>query len=221
MTALLSKDIKLLAGVMALSLFLAAMPFLGSAMLNWLDRGLTSANDVFYAGTIGMHLTLLSVIFMGGNAFCLEHVDGSEAFIAYLPISRRASIASKLIVCWGTILACWGSIMAVMTYCYLYSNEPIQTLDESLRAMPALAGNAVMAFGIAWFLSSIAGSTGTPSLFTILLLIVLSIAAPVIESIDFAWIKAATIGVSVVVGLVCTMLGCRCYIRRLDGKTTA
>ena len=131
---------------------------IGSAPRPWSDMLVLTA-------PFSLAAQLLPIVMLGANAFAAERADRSAEFLAYLPPSRWANVASKAIFAIGVFVFVWG--VGLMTIYVVAPQVGVVSADlGEFRdgLLPTLAATSVMLFGVAWlgstFLSSHTFATG-------------------------------------------------------------
>jgi len=169
--ALLWKDYRVNLWLLTLAVALLIGPPLCAAALN-LHGQLTIgsaprawADLLVLTAPFSLAAQLLTIVMLGANAFAAERADRSAEFLAYLPPSRWANVASKAIFAIGVCVFVWGAglmtIYVVAPQVGVVSADLVEFRDGLL---PTLAASSVMLFGVAWlgstFLSSHTFATG-------------------------------------------------------------
>ena len=162
--------------------------------------------------------------FVAGNAFAGERVDRSAEFVAYLPIRRKAAVASKAIVAIGACVLAWGANAAVVLACPLVG--PVSSLNPSawyLHLLPNTAVAMVFVFGVSWLFSSFrtsSASAAASGLGTAVLVVVATVylsedlwRPP--DRIPDCWIFGYMFGV-ILVGVGCFVAGSIVALRRVE-----
>ncbi len=108
---------------------------------------------------IALFLSAGITSFIAGNAIAGERADRSAEFAAYLPISRRHAVASKIIVAIGAclffILINGAVNLAAVSMVFPDYGYPLSVLTDAV----VYGGPAVLLmFGVAWLLSSFSRS---------------------------------------------------------------
>ncbi|MBN2561194.1 MAG: ABC transporter permease [Phycisphaerae bacterium] len=168
--------------------------------------------------------SLFTMALLGGNAVASERADRSAEFLAYLPPSRRAIIASKVILAVGACLLVWIINLAI-----IYGLGPLlpDAEGEASRlpgdrftdAVPYLASTAVILFGVAWFCSSFLAS---PAIATGIGIFAPVLVAGALQAIEYffhpaffefgRWYNTAC----VVLGILGFAAGTGYYLRRIE-----
>lgn len=125
---------------------------IGSAPRPWGDMLVLTA-------PFSLAAELLTIVMLGGNAFAAERADRSAEFLAYLPPSRWANVASKAIFAIGLCLFVWGVNLMLI---YVVAPQ-VGMVDADLAKfrdglVPTLASTSVVLFGVAWLGSSFMSS---------------------------------------------------------------
>ena len=106
-------------------------------------------------------LSLLTLAVIAGVAFAAERQDKSAEFLAYMPVGRRALLASKIGIVFGTWAVIWGFnlLVALVLVPWLYARTP--GLDPAMRSgeLEAITCVAVLVVGAGWLGSSFLEST--------------------------------------------------------------
>lgn len=165
-------------------------------------------------------LSLLTVAFLAGNAVAGERADRSAHFAAYLPISRRASIASKAMLAIGAYLVVWIVNLAIeLLACKTASGWFGADGHEALGFMVV---TAVLVFGVAWLFSCLISSPGLAA--------AAGIAAPMVVGGTLAFVDFARglhandagssyrwhIPLCLVLGAGCFAAGVAYFLRRVE-----
>jgi ABC-type transport system involved in multi-copper enzyme maturation permease subunit len=112
--------------------------------------------EMFVVSTLfSLIVSQASIAVIGGNAFAGERADRSAEFLASLPISRGASLVSKLLLSLILIVAIWLPCLSLMEWllsqCKIINGPGC---DELWRMVGYTAVTAMMFFGVSWCLSS-------------------------------------------------------------------
>ncbi len=128
------------------------------------------------AGLWSIILVVPGCAFAAANAVAGERADRSAEFAGYLPIPRRAAIASKAIVAIG---ACVFFVLVDLAVAYVANSlrpDVSAAYRDLLNAIVILmfaGATAILIFGVAWLLStlfsspSIAGALGLLSMIVV------------------------------------------------------
>lgn len=164
MKALLLKDCRVNRFVLIFGVVMLFGPFAVRAGIGiyskWrYDIALWSYAD-FWESTamISLAASMLALAMLAGNVIAAERNDRSAEFLAYLPITRGASIASKLVLTLGSCLLVWGVCLLSA-----YGIAPrMEQIPEELIIGDASTGDMmriilstnVMLIGAAWCCSA-------------------------------------------------------------------
>ena len=109
------------------------------------------------ASTWSLGMSVLAVAFIAGNMVAGERADRSAEFAAYLPISRRSSIASKATLAIGAYLLVWivNLLIVLLTY-----QAPPGAPSKVGQLFAFMGVTATLIFGVAWLLSCLTSSPG-------------------------------------------------------------
>jgi ABC-type transport system involved in multi-copper enzyme maturation permease subunit len=140
-------------------------------LLTWVcwimrDPNRMGSNPGDYVGTFGvasLAVTVILAAIFGGGAFASERHDRTADFMAMLPVTRGKIIVSKLVISGSCIVLLW--LLGLLTCFFselIYKKFLVDrglvsfaaSLDWGADLMPFLA-LGIMAFGIAWFFSSL------------------------------------------------------------------
>lgn len=107
----------------------------------------------FYVASVAdCALAVVLVAFFAGNAVAGERSDRSAEFTAYLPIGRKASVASKALVALGISAALLGIFMILVFV--TTGVDPGGPRPVAARELSVLMATSGMIFGLAWLVSS-------------------------------------------------------------------
>jgi len=155
------KDYRVNRLVFITALVLMIVPYGFAAVLLW--RGLVTGPDVFLGSAIyALALLQLTLAFMGGNAIAGERVDRSAEFFSSLPVSRRRSLVSRLLVTLALVALIWLPNLLIIAAIGM----PETVIEAVRREIPGIAwrifGSIAVTgltfFCVAWFFSSILDS---------------------------------------------------------------
>jgi ABC-type transport system involved in multi-copper enzyme maturation permease subunit len=159
---LLWKDMRVNRWVLGFGIFILIMPY-----LIFLGCGLWDGWSYWWHfeqlspfANISIMLSLLIVpLLLGGNAFAGERADRSAEFLAYLPPSRRAIVASKVVFTFSVTL-----ILVLIHLVVIH----FMALSELLPGSPGVVDGLlfpqlpfrieILMFGVAWLCSTFARS---------------------------------------------------------------
>ena len=159
--------------------------------------------------------------FVAGNAFAGERVDRSAEFVAYLPIRRKAAVASKAIVAIGACVLAWGANAAVVLACLLVglgsSRDP-----SALYLLPNTAVAMVFVFGVSWLFSSFRTSSASAAASGLGTAVLVGVATVClcerlwgIHPLPACWVFGYACAV-VLVGVGCVVAGSIIALRRVE-----
>ena len=168
MRALLWKDYRLNRMLLGFGGFALLGPFLLGAANNFYCAWRIGPADWSVTFWISMSLISLglsgfTIVMLGANAIAAERGDRSAEFLAYLPPSRRAIIASKAII----VLSAWAliwlvNLTAVYVIAPLVEGVPLSAVGEShgnfAEALAMFGATSVILLGTSWLLSSLLSS---------------------------------------------------------------
>ena len=111
-------------------------------------------------------LSQLTIGFVAGNAIAGERVDRSADFLASLPVSRRRSLVSKVLLLITVVTAIWATngvtfwILGGIDIAVRMAFGP--SAGAVLYRLVAIAVSGVAISGVAWSLSSVMASPTVP-----------------------------------------------------------
>lgn len=227
MKTLLWKDYRVNRQVLIVGLVLLIAPHLLSIGIMLRDTGLHNAARgnpqprilwspaCLWGASCSVMLSLLTVALLGGNVIAGERVDRSAEFLAYLPPSRRAIIASKALLTALACLAMWGLNLPIM----LVASPDGVTMATLEKLAAPLAGTTLLLLGVSWMCSSFLSRPAIAACIGIAATV--SVAATTarmatVWQLDkqqairgYAWI-------ALILGLLCFAVGTLYYIRRVE-----
>jgi ABC-type transport system involved in multi-copper enzyme maturation permease subunit len=114
-----------------------------------------SAEALLGVATISLYLSTITFALLGGYAFAAERADRSAEFLAYLPPSRLAIVASKVVftVAVGLLLVLVHQVIVRLLAPLLPGAEAVTEVADQ----PIIPSAAILMFGVAWLCSTIAG----------------------------------------------------------------
>jgi ABC-type transport system involved in multi-copper enzyme maturation permease subunit len=160
-----------------------------------------------------------AVALLAGNAVAGGRADRSAEFLAYLPLSRWRTLASKLIFPLLIIAVAW-SLNLVFVVARIRPVEPMEF--EGMTDLRVFASALLITYSAAWlatqFLSSptYAGIIGFVAPWVVAVLVV---AMPTLSLEDMTTLNGWVVLVNLSVALVCFCIGTGCYLRT-QGSTT-
>jgi len=175
---------------------------------------------VVQAGTVSLCFSLITMLLLGGNAFAGERADRSAEFMAYLPPTRRAKLASKVLLAVPSVTII---LLTLLMLCYVIAPmcaEPTENMARMRGEMVSgLLPTALLMFAAAWCASSAMSSTTYA--------VGIGFAAPwllyCVLAILHYWVKIESLDVGVWyirIAIVLTVLGfaggCILYLRRVE-----
>ena len=161
----------------------------------------------------------ITVALLAGNAVAGGRADRSAEFLAYLPLSRWRTLASKLIFPPLIIAVAW-SLNLVFVVARIRPVEPLEF--EGMVDLRVFASALLVTYSAAWLatqsLSSptYAGIIGFVAPFVVLGLVV---AMPMLSLGDMTTLNGWVVLVDLCVALVCFCIGTLHYVRP-EGSTT-
>ena len=181
------------------------------------------------AALYSIALSLLTLTFLGGNAFAGERADRSAEYLAYLPLSRLRRLAAKLLLALGTAVSIWGFnilVLLVLYFVLLVTPSEVPSVrpddvDDVLGPAGLFAVTGLVMFSVAWLVSSLQSSPTfavcSGVIVPWLLCIALQGAVWIYDPLQFG--RLVTIGVAVaspVLAVVCFSIGTWYYLRRVE-----
>ena len=146
----------------------AAVAILISYLFGWLLNSYFPDEELKDTGPVlGLVWSLLTVALLAGNAIAGERADRSAEFLAYLPLERRRTLASKLLL--------HGIAVVVL----VAINLPMIKQPLGFVELGVGIGIAVLLYSVNWLVSSLQSSPAlaTVSGFVVLMVIVMFVAA--------------------------------------------
>ena len=145
---------------------LLILPHAVILMLAWYELGPSVGGMPLWSGCFffsslqSVAVAQLTMVLLGGNAIACERLDRSAEFLAYLPISKRRTLAGKLALALLTAALIWVPNMLILLLATrdlpeLRTARDFQMMWEIPRYV-ALTG--LLWFCVGWLLSSIAES---------------------------------------------------------------
>ncbi|HUT90305.1 MAG TPA: hypothetical protein VMY37_12465 [Thermoguttaceae bacterium] len=178
------------------------------------------------AAFYSIFLSLLTLTFLGGNAFAGERADRSAEYLAYLPLSRLRRLAAKLALALGTAVSIWGFNILVLLVLYFVllvtpSEVPSVRPDDVLGPAGLFVVTGLVMFSVAWLVSSLQSSPAfavcSGLISPWLLVIGLQAAAWIYDPLRFGLIVAVGYAVTCpVLAVVCFSIGTWYYLRRVE-----
>ncbi|HUG92410.1 MAG TPA: ABC transporter permease subunit [Planctomycetaceae bacterium] len=120
MRALLWKDYRANQPVLFVGAVLLVAPYLVVVGWHWSTADLLPtraadwAQSLFTAAHASLIASQLTIVLLAGNVIAGERRDRSAEFLAYLPPSRPAILASKSILCAATVIVIWGVSLVIV-----------------------------------------------------------------------------------------------------------
>jgi len=225
MKALLWKDFRFNGTVVIVGLALLFGPLIAAVAIKLVEQ-LRYGEPIYWfdvlakVGAVTLGVSLITLSFLGGNAFAGERADRSAEFMAYLPPTRRRKLASKVVFSLG------GGII-VVTFALLISYVLAPVLGDAEPGVvrfrsdttSAMLPTAALLFAAAWcassFLSSPTYAVGIGCAVPWLLFLVLALIfywGEIAESGLGFWYR--TIACSLAVPAF--VAGCTVYLRRIE-----
>jgi ABC-type transport system involved in multi-copper enzyme maturation permease subunit len=147
--------------------------------------------------------SVLTVALLAGNAFAGERADRSAEFIAYLPLQRRRTLISKLLLHLIVLVA----LLAV--------NLPMLGQPFGLDELGVGIGIALLLYGVNWLVSSIQSSPALATVSGFLTLMLFALVAAMYEDLTRTpgssdWLQMM---ITLPVAIVCFSVGIWYYLR--------
>lgn len=145
-------------------------------LIGWDGRGADQVSGLMrQAASLGLWLTVVTAAVFGGAAFAAERRDHSAEFVALVPLPRLSVVGSKLGAALTCLFAVWGVHAFVLIvartresleYGYMRPDDPV------FNGLWNSTSVAVMAFGVAWLVSSFVSSPAIAASFSVALTVV-------------------------------------------------
>jgi ABC-type transport system involved in multi-copper enzyme maturation permease subunit len=163
MLALIRKEWRLSRAILIGCLVTMVMPYVLNVANTWINpsRGANLeprdyVDAVKFAAFASLAITVVLAAAFGGQTFAGERRERTAEFLAMLPVSREAIIASKLVVPAACLAALIGVHVLVLVACGKWAEHiGLRRQDAQDAVYAAIFGvsYAVAVFGIAWALS--------------------------------------------------------------------
>lgn len=172
MRALLRKDWRVYRAAIIGGLVLLLIPYALAVWdhMWWHGRGFNQFSDtVLQAAFMGLGLTVLTAAVVGGAAFAAERRDRSAEFLAVVPVPRLRAVRSKLWVALAFLLATWGVHAFLIVVAGFDPLAPGRWRfdGQAFNILLNTTSVAVMAFGVAWLMSSVVSSPAIAATFAV------------------------------------------------------
>ena len=225
MMALLWKDYRLNRLVLLIGVLLLVGPFVIAVAANcytlWRYHTISAWPDsLVHSGIMSLAFSLLTVGLLGGNAVAGERTDRSTEFLAYLPPTRRALIASKAILALSGLLMIWLVDLLVIYGVAPLTGELLpHLLKNRAESVGALLCTGVFLFGGSWLAScllrSCAIAIGIGVIGPVALILVLELLRSVFgyRDLEVGWWYGAF---GLILGLGLFSAGTCYYLKRID-----
>jgi ABC-type transport system involved in multi-copper enzyme maturation permease subunit len=157
---LLWKDYRVNRLVFIAALVLLVLPHALAAVLAIRAMGWRLGGDVpahyFVESSVSSVVVLqLMLAFVGGNAIAGERVDRSAEFFAYIPVTRRRAVVSKLLVSLAVLSLIWLPNLVILALGAAgVSPEDRLRFLPPWPLLPTVAITGLTFFCVAWLLSS-------------------------------------------------------------------
>jgi len=225
MKALLWKDFRFNRMVVIVGLIFLLGPLIAAVAIKLVEQ-LRYGEPIYWfdvmakVGAVTLGVSLITLSFLGGNAFAGERADRSAEFMAYLPPTRWRKLASKV------VFAAGGSItVVVVTLLISYGlasalGEPTSDVVRFRSDIAfAMLPTAALLFAAAWcassFLSSPTYAAGIGFAAPWLLFLALAMYAYCTEIEGFEigfWYNAIAYSLA----LLAFVAGCGIYLKRIE-----
>ena len=194
-----------------------------AAIILWRRPPIPASSDFPYsifggAAIYSIILSQLTVLLLGGNAIAGERADRSAEYMAYLPVSRRRRLASKLSLVLSAVVGIWVYNLLILA---VFWRPAWQCEVSEMLGCTAITGLAF--FGVGWIISSlqssptyaVGGALITP------LLVFLSLHTigwqSGLRSRDFdRFVALGYDAICLSLGVVCFAIGTWYYLRRIE-----
>ena len=154
---LIWKDIRLNAPVFLAGVLLIVAPYL--CVLAWMYSMAAGtfpwAKAILAGSYCSQWLSLLTCALLGGNAIACEREDGSDRFLAALPVKRDDVLFSKLVVALIAFECLWTVNPCLLRATAHVAGVSFRDTLPGAVSMPAIASTALMVFGVSWFWSTV------------------------------------------------------------------
>ncbi len=215
MRQLLIKDLHTVAAALVVGCLCAIAPYLLNLALSASPDSAVRAPAKLLAASAEASLwsTLIAATFLGACVIGVDRGDGSERFLATLPLSWRLAVLSKLQVSLGVLAAIWAGNSVILYFAWVSMGRraslPVRPPDA---CVPYAIGGAFSLFAIAWLVSSFSRSVHIPLMATILFAVaayagITGLRLPIEDGSTF-------LIASIVMGVACIAFGSWRTIRR-------
>ncbi|NLE57205.1 MAG: hypothetical protein GX616_02510 [Planctomycetes bacterium] len=161
MRTLLWKDYHQNRKVLAAIAIFILLPYLihvtAGLLLRSSSTQVSLASLFWLASTTAFYMSVVAASFVAGNAIAGERADRSAEFAAYLPISRRHAVASKIIVAIGGCL--FFLIVNYGVHQLAGLAQGFGSFDPLSESLWLSLTTAVLMFGVPWLFSSLSSSS--------------------------------------------------------------
>ncbi len=156
-----------------------------------------------FAG-FGVAFSALTIALLAGNAFAGERADRSVEFLDYLPLERTHLLASKLLLCFGTIIVLCMSDLLVLA-------QTATNRQVGFCELVSISSIAVLVFGVSWLVSSLQSSPALATVSGLMASIAFvgGVAAESLTSVE----RGTLLAVVFVIGIGCFSIGTWHYLR--------
>ena len=225
MNALLWKDYRVNRTVVILGLALLFGPLVAAVAIKLVEQ-MRYGEPIYWfdvmakVGAVTLGLSLLTLAFLGGNAFAGERADRSAEFMAYLPPTRARKLASKVIFALGSAVVVVG-VTLLIGYCLAPAlGDPSEDMVQFRRVTSSvMLPTAAFIFGAAWcassFLSSPTYAVGIGFALPWLLFLALALVEYWVEIEDFDF-GLWYIMIAVLLAMLAFLAGCGIYLKRVE-----
>jgi ABC-type transport system involved in multi-copper enzyme maturation permease subunit len=225
--SLVRKDLRINASVFVVGLLAWLSPFVMVSVVRLLNErrfgGPAPGSwvvDLLMSGTMSLVFTAFTALLLGANAFAAERSDRSAEFLAILPATRRQIVASKLLVALVPLAAIWTADLVLLVLLNRALPPGRQTYAPEVEGFVFVGAMTLMAFGVAWFASSILERPLTALGVTLLVafgvMLGAWLAAWLLPDAPGNWLSRALYVVLAVLGLAGFVAGTWIALRRVE-----
>ncbi len=224
MRSLLWREYRLNSHILILGNFLLGLPYvIATLVILWPSRKaipLWEVTQIYAIATVcSYNLSQLTLAFLAGNAIAGERADRSAEFMAYLPISRKDRVVSKLVLATVVTTFIWSINLLILW--------ALRILDSWRTDLSAGIGDSakytvltgLVMFGVAWFFSSLQSSPTIAvcgGIITPVLIFMGLYFAIVVERMDGESFATGFTSISVTLGTLAFAVGTWYFLKRVE-----
>ncbi len=230
MKSLLWREYRVNGQVLIAGVVLFLLPYIFAIMISLWPTGppTNMAEGMAIAAIYSYGMSQLTLACLGGNTFAGERADRSAEFMAYLPISKKSRLLSKLSLPAIVTVLIWTINLLVIWSVKNHLSSKVE-LPQDFLIVRYVAITGFVMFGVGWFISSLQSSPSIAVLCGIAtpLVTIVGLASIFALGEEFApqtfnykansdFVSTGYISISLALGILGFAVGTWCFLKRVE-----